>query len=81
MRWAYPAEGRLEMLAMAAMEHSRACERVFVVCTVPARACVGYCDHAQPVYFDSAAHVDQTPASIRRQVLEWNEMWAKLCRP
>lgn len=50
-------------------------------CAAPARVGVEYCDHARPVYFDSAAQVDQTPAQIRRQVLELNETWSRLCRP
>lgn len=50
-------------------------------CAAPARVGVEYCDHARPVYFDSAAQVDQTPAPVRRQVLERNETWARLCRP
>ena len=49
-------------------------------CAAPARVGVEYCDHARPIYFDSAAQVDQTPAGIRRQVLERNETWRQLCR-
>lgn len=49
-------------------------------CAAPARVGVEYCDHARPIYFDSAAQVERTPAPVRRQVLEWNETWAKLCR-
>lgn len=48
-------------------------------CAVPARVGVEYCDHARPVYFDSAAQVDATPSSVRRQVLEGNEAWSRLC--
>jgi hypothetical protein len=49
-------------------------------CAVPARVGVEYFDHARPIYFDSAAEIDRTPADVRRQVLEANETWAKLCR-
>lgn len=49
-------------------------------CAVPARVGVEYCDQARPIYFDSAAQVDQTPAPVRRQVLERNETWRSLCR-
>lgn len=49
-------------------------------CAAPARVGVEYCDHARPIYFDSAAQVDRTPPPVRRQVLERNETWAKLCR-
>lgn len=49
-------------------------------CAAPARVGVEYCDHARPIYFDSAAQVDQTPAPVRRQVLESNEVWKRLCR-
>lgn len=50
-------------------------------CAAPAaRVGVEYCDHARPIYFDSAAQVDQTPALIRRQALEINEMWERLCQ-
>lgn len=49
-------------------------------CAAPARVGVEYCDHARPVYFDSAAQVDQTPAPVRRQVLESNQVWKRLCR-
>lgn len=48
-------------------------------CAAPARVGVEYCDHARPIYFDSAAQVDQTPASVRRQVLRGNESWRRLC--
>lgn len=50
-------------------------------CAAPARVGVEYCDHARPVYFDSAAQVDQTPGPVRRQVLEGNETWRALCDP
>jgi len=40
---------------------------------------VEYCDHARPIYFDTAAEVDRTPADVRRQVLEANETWRELC--
>jgi hypothetical protein len=50
-------------------------------CAAPARVGVEYCDHARPIYFDSAAQVDSTPAPVRRQVLERNAMWRKLCTP
>lgn len=49
-------------------------------CAAPARVGVEYCDHARPVYFDSAAEVDRTPSEVRRQILESNEIWEKLCR-
>ncbi|RIQ11211.1 hypothetical protein D0846_12065 [Bordetella avium] len=50
-------------------------------CAAPAaRVGVEYCDHARPIYFDSAAQVDATPAPVRRQVLEGNETWRLLCR-
>jgi len=39
-----------------------------------------YCEIATPIYFDSAAQVDATPATVRRQILENNETWAALCR-
>lgn len=48
-------------------------------CAAPARVGVEYCDHARPIYFDSAAQVDETPANVQRQVLERNETWAALC--
>lgn len=49
-------------------------------CVAPAaRVGVEYCDHARPIYFDSAAQVDETPAPVRRQVLEGNETWKRLC--
>lgn len=48
-------------------------------CAAPARVGVEYCDHARPIYFDSAAEVDRTPADVRRQVLEVNEVWRRLC--
>lgn len=50
-------------------------------CAAPARVGVEYCDHARPIYFDSADQVDRTPAPVRRQVLEGNEIWLELCRP
>lgn len=50
-------------------------------CAAPGRVGVEYCDHARPIYFDSAAQVDSTPAPVRRQVLEGNEIWHNLCRP
>ena len=49
-------------------------------CAAPARVGVEYCDHARPIYFDSAAEVERTPADVRRQVLERNETWRELCR-
>lgn len=49
-------------------------------CVTQERVGVEYCDHAKPVYFDSSEQVDQTPAPVRRQVLEGNETWAALCR-
>lgn len=45
----------------------------------PLRTGIEYCDHARPVYFNSAAEVDATPAAIRRQILVHNEMVARLC--
>ncbi|MNK71798.1 hypothetical protein D3C87_912600 [compost metagenome] len=48
-------------------------------CVAPARVGIEYCDHARPIYFDSAGQVDATPASVRRQVLEGNEVWRHLC--
>lgn len=49
-------------------------------CAAPAaRVGVEFCDHARPIYFDSAAQVDATPAPVRRQVLESNEIWRHLC--
>lgn len=48
-------------------------------CAAPARVGVEYCDHARPIYFDSAAEVDRTPPLVRRQVLERNEAWSRLC--
>lgn len=50
-----------------------------VGCAAPARVGVEYCDHARPIYFESAAQIDATPAVIRRKVLEGNEIWFKLC--
>ena len=49
-------------------------------CAAPARVGVEYCAHMRPIYFDSAAQVDQTPETIRRQILEGNETWRRLCR-
>ncbi|MGW8306242.1 MAG: hypothetical protein ACWGIK_10520 [Achromobacter pulmonis] len=46
----------------------------------PARVGVEYCGHARPIDFDSAAQVDQIPAQVRRQGLEVNEAWLRLCR-
>lgn len=45
----------------------------------PARLGVEFCDHAQPVYVNSRAQVDATPPPIRRQILERNKGWRKLC--
>jgi len=45
----------------------------------PARVGVEYCEHARPIYFDEAAQVDATPASIRRQIRDGNAVWRKLC--
>lgn len=45
----------------------------------PLRTGIEYCDHARPVYFNSAGEVDATSANIRRQVLEHNETVARLC--
>jgi hypothetical protein len=50
-------------------------------CVAPAaRVGVEFCEHARPVYFDTAGQVDATPALVRRQVLEINETWRRLCR-
>jgi len=48
-------------------------------CATPERVCVDYCEHARPIYFDSQAQVGATPAPIRRQVLEGNKVWRRLC--
>lgn len=48
-------------------------------CAAPERVGVEYCAHARPIYFDSALQVDGTPAPVRRQILENNSVWAKLC--
>ncbi|KGD95226.1 hypothetical protein JL37_11055 [Achromobacter sp. RTa] len=48
-------------------------------CAALVRVGVEYCDHARPIYFDSETQVDQTPAAIRREVLEGNETWRRLC--
>lgn len=45
----------------------------------PASAGVEYCDHARPVWFDTAGQVQATPAPVRRQILDINETWRKLC--
>ncbi|CCH07762.1 hypothetical protein NH44784_038161 [Achromobacter xylosoxidans NH44784-1996] len=39
------------------------------------------CDHERLIYFDSATEVDRTLARVRRQVLEENEKWRRLCDP
>lgn len=49
-------------------------------CVGRARVGVEYCDYARPIYFASIAEVDLTPANIRRQVLETNVLWRKICR-
>lgn len=48
-------------------------------CAAPARVGVEYCDHAQPIYFESQEQVRATPPPIRRQALEENKKWARLC--
>ncbi|MNI73902.1 hypothetical protein D3C73_1299460 [compost metagenome] len=48
-------------------------------CVAPARVGVEYCEHARPIYFDEAAQVEATPASIRRQIRDGNAVWRKLC--
>lgn len=48
-------------------------------CVAPARVGVEYCEHARPVYFDTAAQVDATPASVRRQIRDGNAVWRQLC--
>ncbi len=49
-------------------------------CAAPARVGAEYCDHARPIYFDSASQVDQTPAPVRREILDLNMTWARLCK-
>ncbi|WP_185950009.1 hypothetical protein [Bordetella trematum] len=44
----------------------------------PARG-LWYCEHARPVWFDSAEQVDLTPGPVRRQIFEGNETWARIC--
>jgi len=48
-------------------------------CAAPERVGIEYCDHARPIYFDSGAQVQATPAPIRRQVLKGNKVWRALC--
>ena len=48
-------------------------------CATP-RVGIEYCDHARPIWFDSAGDVDATPAPVRRQVLEHNETVVRLCQ-
>ncbi|MNT72638.1 hypothetical protein D3C86_1092640 [compost metagenome] len=50
-----------------------------VGCVAPERVGIEYCEQAQPIYFDSAAQIEATPAPIRRQVLERNNVWRILC--
>jgi hypothetical protein len=47
---------------------------------VTPRAGIEYCGHARPIWFDSTADVDATPAPVRRQVLEHNETVWRLCQ-
>lgn len=48
-------------------------------CAAPVRVGIECCDYARPIYFYSAAQVDQTPVLLRRQVLEANKTWEVLC--
>jgi len=38
-----------------------------------------YCDIARPIWWDSVADLDATPASIVRQVVEHNETVLAVC--
>lgn len=49
-------------------------------CAAPEHVGLKFCGHARPIYFDSAAQVDRTPVPVRRQLLESNEVWKRLCR-
>jgi len=44
-----------------------------------ARVGVEYCDHARPIWLDSAEQVKATPAPVRRQVRDLNRTWQRLC--
>ncbi|KAK50481.1 hypothetical protein L576_1755 [Bordetella bronchiseptica OSU054] len=48
-------------------------------CAGPARVGVEYCDHARPIWFDTVEQVDATPAPVRRQILDNNELVKQLC--
>lgn len=45
----------------------------------PAIVSVDYCEHARPIWFDATVDVYATPVSVRRQVLENNKTWVRLC--
>ncbi|AZS82710.1 hypothetical protein ELS24_20735 [Achromobacter spanius] len=48
-------------------------------CAAPATVGVEYCEHARPVYFDTAEQVDATPSPVRRQIRDGNAIWRRLC--
>lgn len=48
-------------------------------CAAPARVGVEYCDHARPIYFDSAAQVGKTSGELPGQILRRNETWRAWC--
>lgn len=48
-------------------------------CAAPERVGIEYCDHARPIYFKSGCQISATPNDVRRQVLELNKTWSRLC--
>jgi hypothetical protein len=47
--------------------------------TTTVRVGVEYCEHAAPIWFDSAHQVDLTPSEILRRIVEHNETYSALC--
>lgn len=46
----------------------------------PVRVGVEYCEHAEPILFDSDEQVDLTPAPIVRRIVTHNEVHESLCK-
>lgn len=48
-------------------------------CAAPARVGLEYCDRVWPIYFETAAQIQATPAPIRRQIRDLKSSLRALC--
>lgn len=46
----------------------------------PARVGIDYCEHAEPIFWDSEQELEATPMPVVRQIVRHNERIEALCQ-